>query len=268
VVSPDGTAITGTGTPATTNPATSKSCVAGATFESIGRSSTLPVYYQDNHVVILHGDCREILPTLAPVDLVLTDPPYNAINRKTGGLRLLDKGTADSDDVNIAALAPEFWRLARHSLYVWCSDEQYTDWTMAFKAFGATTRKCAWWKSNPSPMNGERVWLSALELCVWARKKEAHHAAFCEHPVWRGPTESDVDHPTPKPKWLMQRLVSVSCPERGSVLDPFMGSGTTLVAAKNLARRAIGIEIEERYCAVAAERLSQGVLDLSPGVEA
>ena len=218
-------------------------------------------YYEHNGITIYHGDCREVLPTLTPVDLVLTDPPYNAINRASGGLRSFDKGLADSAVVDVPALAPQLWELTTGSLYVWCSDEQYTGWTMAFKGLGATTRKCAWWKSNPSPMNGDKLWTSALELCVYARREKAYHAPFCQPPVWKGPTESRVDHPTPKPRWLMDRLVEASSPVGGTVLDPFMGSGTTLVAAKNLGRKAIGIEIEERYAEIAAKRLSQEVLD-------
>lgn len=219
-------------------------------------------YYEHGGITIYHGDCREVLPTLAPVDLVLTDPPYNAINRVTSGLRSLDKGSADSAAVDIPSLAGEFVRLASGSIYVWCSDEQYTDWTMAFKGAGLSTRKCAWHKTNPSPMNGEVLWLSALELCVFARKPLAHFSLHCAHPLWTGPSEPRDDHPTPKPEWLMMQLIQASCPPQGTLLDPFFGSGTTLYAAKELQRQAIGIEIEEKYCALAAERLSQEVLAL------
>ncbi len=218
-------------------------------------------YFERDGIKLFHADCREVLPTLGSgtVDLVLTDPPYNAINRKTGGLRQIDKGDADSLPVDIEALSLEFLRLTRGSVYVWCSDEQYTLWVNAFKAT-STTRKCVWWKTNPSPMNGERFWLSAVELCVFARKAKAYFDGFCDHPVWKGPYTPTTDHPTEKPLWLFGRLVVASCPEGGVLLDPFAGSGTALVAAKDSGRRAIGCEVDEHHCETIARRLEQGVL--------
>ena len=210
-------------------------------------------YYQDERITIYHGDCRDVLPTLGDAELVLTDPPYNAINRETGGLRQFDKGDADALPVDIPFLAAEFARIAP-SIYVWCSDEQYTAWTCEAKAAGLSTRKCAWWKTNPSPMNGQRMWLSAMELCVFGRRKGAVFNEHCAHPVWKGPIARRTGHPTPKPEWLMQRLVSASSAPGGLVIDPFMGGGTTLVAAQTLGRRAIGIELDEAYCEIAAKR--------------
>ena len=222
-------------------------------------------YFESGGIVLYHGDCMDVMRELSDgcVHAVVTDPPYNAINRPSSGLRSFDKGSADSAPVDIPKLTTEFWRLATESFYVWCSDEQYTDWTMAFKGFGATTRICAWWKTNPSPMNGESLWLSALELCVFARKANATFNLHCAHPVWREAVEpKDWGHPTPKPVSLMERQILASLPEGGSLLDPFAGSGSTLVAAKNLGRHAIGIELEERYCEIVAQRLSQEVLAL------
>lgn len=219
-------------------------------------------YYSDSLVTIYHGDCRELLPSIGAADLVLTDPPYNAINRATQGLRRLDKGAADSLPVDVATMAPMLLGAAP-SVYVWCSGEQFTQWVDAFKARGATTRNCAWWKTNPSPMNGEHLWLSAMELCVFARRAGAVFNGHCEHPVWRGATDSeDLGNETPKPRWLMERLIRASSQPNGIVLDPYCGSGTTLRAAKDLGRRAIGIDIREAQCEIAALRCRQEVLDL------
>jgi site-specific DNA-methyltransferase (adenine-specific) len=218
-------------------------------------------YYSDDAVTIYHGDCREILPTLAAADLVLTDPPYNCINRATGGLRVIDKGGADSRPVEIATLGQELVRIAAGSIYVWCAAEQLSHWLASFTAAGLTVRGGVWQKTNPSPMNGERLWLSALEFCAFARKDGAYFNRHCQAALWTRATEPG-DHPTPKPLRLMQEIIDASCPPAGTVVDPFMGGGTTLRAAKNLNRRAVGIEVEERYCDLAAQRLSQDVLDL------
>jgi DNA modification methylase len=213
----------------------------------------------------LHNrDCLDVLREMpdASVDCVITDPPYNAINRETGGLRLIDKGSADSAEIDIPRLASEFLRIARGSIYVWCSCEQFTGWTMEFKKAGLTTRNCAWWKTNPSPMNGENLWLSALELCVFARKPSAPFLHRCKPPVWQGPSEPRDDHPTAKPEWLMCRQILASVPEGCTVLDPFMGSGTTGVACMNTGRSFIGCEIDPGYFAIAKRRIEAAAAQL------
>lgn len=205
------------------------------------------------------ADCVDVLRALPDgcVDAIVTDPPYNAINRATSGLRSLDKGLADSSPINISFLVNEFWRIGRESFYVWCSDEQYTEWTMEFKQRGATTRICAWHKTNPSPMNGDKLWLSALELCVFARKPKATFNLHCAHPVWDEPTEQgDIDHPTPKPVSLMRRQLLASMPEGGVVLDPFCGSGSTGVAAVDSGYRFVGVEAHPKYAAIARRRIA------------
>lgn len=208
-------------------------------------------------MTLLHGDCLEMMRLLHDnsVDAVVTDPPYNAVNRASAGLRTFDKGVADSAPVDIDLLAKEFVRLASGSIYVWCSDEQYTGWVLAFRQAGLTTRKCVWWKTNPSPMNGTRLWLSAVELCVFARKPGAYFNGHCLHPVWRGPSERVPGHPTPKPVWLMREAVRASTPPQGTVLDPFMGSGTTGKAAVLEGFQFIGIEREAEYFEIAKARI-------------
>lgn len=208
---------------------------------------------------VVEGDALAVLQSLpnASVDCIVTDPPYNAINRATSGLRLLDKGVADSAPIDIEALATEFLRVGRESYYVWCSDEQFTDWTLAFKNRGLTTRICAWHKNNPSPMNGERLWLSALELCVFARKPKATFNLHCAHPVWKEAVESeDIAHPTPKPVSLMRRQLLASMPKGGIVLDPFCGSGSTGVAAMDSGYRFVGVDLTPNYAALARRRIA------------
>ena len=206
---------------------------------------------------LYHGDCLDILPTLPAqsVDAIIADPPYNAVNRVTGGLRKIDKGTADTAIIDIGNLAAEFARVAGGSIYVWCSDNQYSSWVLAFKSLGLTTRIGAWWKTNPSPMNGEHLWLSALELCVFARKSNASFYRHCAHPVWKGAGERVNGHPTPKPIWLMREQITASCPPGGVILDPFMGSGTTGVACAMEGRHFIGVELDAGYFDIAKRRI-------------
>lgn len=213
-------------------------------------------YYSDDWVTIYHGDCREFLPNLT-ADLLLTDAPYGEVNRTSQGLRNLDKGNAD---VELFPTHDIVSLLSCTSAYVWCGTEQVSGIRKAFVEAGWTTRLCVWEKSNPSPMNGEHLWLSSLEVAVFARRKGAVFNGFCESPVFRGSSAQAEGHPTTKPKWLMSTLLAHSSNPNQTVLDPYMGSGSTLRAAKDANRKAIGIEIEERYCEVAARRMAQEVL--------
>lgn len=200
-----------------------------------------------------HGDCREVLPLLPKVDAVITDIPYGVVNRTSSGLRELDKGAADiatcstADVLDVLALGD--------SAYVWCGTEQVSELRGGLVSLGYSTRLGVWEKSNPSPMNGQHLWLSALECCVYGKRPGAYFSEFCKSPVWRGPTAEKEDHPTPKPVWLMSRQIQASVKPSGTVLDAFMGSGTTGVACMNLGRAFIGIERERKYFDIACRRI-------------
>lgn len=111
-------------------------------------------------------------------------------------------------------------------------------------------------------MNGEHIWLSGIEVCVFGKRKNAYFGAFCKNTVWKGNSDLKQWHPTQKPIWLFHKLIEASSQLGKTVIDPFMGSGTTLRAAKDLGRKAIGIEIEKKYCDIAISRLQQEVLPL------
>src|SRR5690606_13989470 len=114
---------------------------------------------------------------------------------------------------------------------------------------------CGWEKSNPSPMNGDRLWLSSFECCVFGRKRKAWFGEHCQSPIWRGPVERDQVHPTQKPVWLIEKQVKASVPPNGVCLDFCMGSGTTGVACVRTGRRFVGIEIEPKYFEIAVQRI-------------
>lgn len=212
--------------------------------------------------MLYNGDCLEILPTLTDgsVDCVVTDIPYGEVSQKSSGLRLLDRGVADRCDFDTDTLADQLARLCTGSLYVFCGTEQISHLVTRFKFHGLTTRVGAWEKTNPSPMNGTRLWVSGLEFCVFARRANATFNEHCKKALWQAPSGRAKIHPTQKPLALMERLVLASSDEGDTILDPFLGSGTTGVACRNLNRKFIGIERDPEYFAIADARISGHVI--------
>jgi site-specific DNA-methyltransferase (adenine-specific) len=206
-----------------------------------------------------HGDCLELMQSIpdGSVDMVLTDIPYGEVNRKSSGLRNLDKGLADECNIDLDVMISEVVRIMRGTAYIFCGIDQISLITVAFKKYKLSTRLGQWEKSNPSPMNGNRVWLSGSEFCVIARKPNAVFNEHCQKPIWRHPVSRNKLHPTQKPIALMERLILASTNENETVLDFTMGSGTTGVACKNTNRNFIGIEKDEKYFEIAKNRLTQ-----------
>ena len=216
---------------------------------------TLPApYYDHGGITIYHGDCREILPHLPKVDLVLTDPPYgilaesgSAATRRSGGN--LDAGRMAWD------VAPERWLLDA----ILENHEAAFVWGGLHLDLPPTFGYLLWDKQIDGLNFGE------CEVC-WTTERFAPRI-FRYRAVG---VDGGKQHPTQKPVALMRwRIEKAGDPQ--TILDPFMGSGTTLRAAKDLGRKAIGIEIEEKYCEIAATRLQQEVFDWSestgPGVK-
>jgi site-specific DNA-methyltransferase (adenine-specific) len=198
-------------------------------------------YYESDGITIYHGDCREVIPTLGRVVATITDPPYGC-------------GKAEWDET-----FPTEW----YSLCAAISDRiviitgsaglkdtiplvgaDFVD-VIAARNMNGMTR---------GPI-GFGNWLAA----VVAKGKPSQGINCFDFTV----QSLMPNHPSPKPLPYMVRLIGRVTKESDSILDPFMGSGTTLRAAKDLGRRAIGIEIEERYCEIAVKRLSQSVFDFS-----
>ena len=252
-------------------------------------------YYQDDRagITIYHGDCREILPTLAPgsVDLVLTDPPYghnnnngDLIHRREEALGLVKAGTHQPGEARpIANDGPEANALVRWAFIEFnrvlkagccccccCSgggpDPQFARWSLWMdEAIGF--KQAVVWDKGGLGMGWH--YRRNYELILVAEKPGAAcqwYGGSSQANVIRIPgiKPAEDDHPTPKPLELMALFASLHSAEGDLILDPFMGSGTTLVAAKQLGRRAIGIEITERYCEIAVKRLAQDMLPLEP----
>lgn len=198
-------------------------------------------YYDHAGITIYHGDCRELLP-LVRADVIVTDPPYgHGATPPRGGRHA---GTIDGDSVQLPwdKLELEWLDLCDGPAAVFCASRFLREVAVALRSDGLLI----YVKSNPSPIG------SSFEPCL-TRGFKGHARHFTAYNAANG-----QQHPTQKPLDLMRWIINRA--PLGAVLDPFMGSGTTLVAAKDLGRRAIGFEIEERYCEIAATRLSQEVL--------
>lgn len=217
---------------------------------------------------ITHADCMDILKQLPSncIDLVLTDFPYTEVNRPSNGLRNLYKGCADELDIDLPVLLWELIRVCKGSFYAFCGTEQVSQTRKALVDAGFSTRLLIWEKTNPSPMNGQHIWLSGIECCVYGKTKYGVFNENCKNTVLRYPLCADPArfHATQKPLALFSYLVSVSSNKGDLVLDPFSGSGTTAVACHKLQRRFICIEKDPFYFNKSQERLraeqSQGQL--------
>ena len=211
-------------------------------------------YYSRDGITIFCGDCRSILPHLDPVDLVLTDPPYGLGEKWRGGGwkdgncgrgRLWEASVAEWDG---APPGPEVLREvvgAAPLSIVWGG--QYM--SLPPQAGWLVWDKCA----DMDQAQAELAW-STLPLPV-----RVYHRSPLG--VWGngGANDECKQHPTQKPLSLMKWCLGFA-PDAQTILDPFMGSGTTLVAARDLGRKCIGIEICEDYCRIAVNRLSQQLL--------
>lgn len=206
---------------------------------------------------LYNNDCMKILPTLGnkSVDLVVTDIPYNEVNRKHGSLRKLDKGKADIITFDLDMFVSELARVTKGSIYIFCGIEQVSDIRKILVQNKMSTRLCIWEKTNPSPMNGDKIWLSGIECCVFGRFPNATFNEHCKNTVFRYPCGRNKLHPTQKPLELIEKPVLASSNEGDTVLDPCMGSGTTGVACKKNNRNFIGIEMDGEFYNIASRRI-------------
>lgn len=208
-------------------------------------------YYDHAGITIYHGDCLEIMPDLEKVDLVLTDPPYGIL----GGSKAI--GGSNMVEVNKYDLSWDCQSISKKvldQLREISGEQIFWGWNHYAHSLPETKSVIVWdkkcqngWEDTFS--DGEIAWVSKGKLRIYRH-------------LWVGALRKGVrfGHPTEKPKELMVFCLNLFSLSK-TILDPFMGSGTTLVAAKELGRRAIGIEIEEKYCEIAVKRLAQEVFE-------
>lgn len=233
-------------------------------------------YYEEPGITIYHADCREVLPYLDLVDLVLTDPPYGISGqvakteraKYSRPLRQFVYGDWDLEG-NVESILPAIEGRLKltASVYMFCGGEQLSGILRWLRSIDYSTRTLVWVKNNPTVANGQHLWLPAAETIAYGKAHNGIFNSFCKPGVWFNSSPSIRQHPTQKPRDLVAEFILASTNSHSLVLDPFMGSGTTLRAAKDLGLRAIGIEIEEKYCRIAVDRLRQEVLPLSSNEE-
>jgi DNA modification methylase len=188
------------------------------------------------------------------VDLLLTDIPYNC-SQESNGLRVLDYGVWDKD-FDAEDFAWNNFRLTRGSIYVWCHETQLSFLILALRQQGFIDRPCSWVKRNPTVINGEKIWLPALELCAFGKRPAATFNAICKSAVWWLSPDTERFHPNQKPLEIIAAQIQASTNDGDTILDPFLGSGTTAVAALKLGRHFLGFEVSETYCQIARQRIA------------
>ena len=231
----------------------------------------MSVYYEDDLVTLYHGDCREVLAGMADqsVAAVLTDPPYT---ERTHGMAKSNKGkghkvkavTFDAmSERDLSSVLSECARVSRG----WVVATVAYQHAFAFDETPPAGLRClrlgVWVKTNPMPQISADRPGQGWESIAYMHRDDVK-------PSWNGggkagnyitTVQQGEGHPTAKPLSMLSDWVRNFTQPGDLVLDPFAGSGTTLRAAVNEGRKAIGVELDERYAEIAARRLSQGVLD-------
>lgn len=216
-------------------------------------------YWSDGRITLYHGDCREVTEWLA-ADVLVTDPPYGA--KWKSGQTSYTARNARVESVR----GDESTQVRDDVLTLWCgrgSAVVFGTWRLPRPA--GVTHRLIWHKHRTPPgVRGAAYYPAEEEIYLigggWTGKPIQNVITTYE---WRASAPGFVarsGHPTPKPEALMDVLVS-KCPP-GVIADPFVGSGSTLVSARNLGREAIGVEVEERHCETTARRLEQEMLGL------
>ena len=213
---------------------------------------------------IINDDCLNVMKQVPDkyFDLVLTDLPYGECDVPNNGIwdkntNMADMSKADKVTFNMQELLKEFDRICKGSYYIFCGTEQISEIIKHFKK-GHTTRLIIWEKTNPMPINGQHVFLSGIETCVWAKKSGATFNESCKNTVFRYPLGIDTtDHPTTKPIKLFAEFLRISTKQGNKVFDPFLGSGTTAIACESLGLDWVATEINPDYVAIANKRLEK-----------
>lgn len=223
---------------------------------------------------LYRGDCLEMIDQLPDrsVDLVLTDPPYNISQEQTANgfwsmnRQSLDFGTWDHDFDQTSWIQPMTEKIAKNGAMIifnrWKNLGLIAD---ELERCGMDVKDCIRWeKTNPMPRNRDRRYVADFEFAVWAVKQRGkwtfnRQDSKYQRPefIATAPNGKHRFHPTQKPVSLLEELIKIHSNPGDLVFDPFLGSGSTGVAALELGRRFVGIEISEKYYQIAKERIKR-----------
>lgn len=255
----------------------------------------MSLFYEDEKVTLLKGDSLNLMKDIPDesIDVIITDPPFFLSN---GGMTVhsgkqvsVNKGDWDNKDlINPETFYSIFLDEARrvlnkdgtilifgtmHNIYLVGYLLQKKDWKIL--------NNLTWQKTNPAPNLSGRMFTHSTENIIWARKDAQKGKHFFNYKlmkeynggkqmkdVWSSATVSKKEkifgkHPTQKPEWLMERLVEASTDVDALILDPFIGSGTTAVAAVKHGRRVIGIDMSQEYLGIAIKRIQNAETDIN-----
>jgi len=217
---------------------------------------------------LINESCMNV--NLPKCRLLLTDIPYCKVNRDDNGLRNLDKDKADIGTFELEPFLNHIYSCFDICI-IFCGNEQYSfiyDWFNKKSQIKlGTTRQIIWAKSNPSPMNGEYIYLSGTENAVWFKKKSTGKLnAKCKRNVFTFPTGSSKIHPTEKNHKLLKDLILDNTNENDLVVDTCMGSGSTGIVALENNRDFFGIELDKKYFDIDVERINQVVKEKEKNV--
>lgn len=207
-------------------------------------------YYEDDLVTLYHGDCLEVSEWL-PADVLVTDPPYGMAYSSGRVKGRPERPIAGDGDVGARDAALRLWGTKPAIVF--------GTWRVE-KPKGV--RQTGIWDKGDDPGMGDLSlpWGSSFEEFYILGRGFVGTRGPAVIRANKPPISNRPDHPTPKPVGLMERLIGNTV---GTIADPFAGSGATLIAARNLGRKVIGVELEERYCELITKRLGQGAFDFS-----
>ncbi len=230
----------------------------------------MKLYYKDEYIRLFQGNCLEVMDKMIEnkrmVDCSIVDIPYGNVSKNgeerakyAGQLRKIDKEEADIVTFDEIEFSRRLAQVTKGSIYIFCGIDQIAKIYNYFKddlKKDWMARLCTWHKTNPSPSNGQHMYLSASEFIVFAKRRNTIFNGHCEHNVFNFPCGRSKLHPTEKPQQILEYLIKMSSNEGDEIFDCCFGSGSLAIASRNLNRKFLGVELQEKYCKIAKNRLT------------